>query len=77
MNCGDGKHYFNRLKSFTEEADRNLGNCNKRYAAERMEMCVVFVSQLKQHIQDHIAISIKATYSGSHSVCITAKLGSL
>ena len=49
--------FFDNLKSFIEEADRHLGNCTERYAsyaAERMEMCVEFVTQLKECIQDHI-----------------------
>ena len=49
--------FFDNLKSFIEDADRHLGNCTSRYAnyaAERMETCVQIVSQLKEHVQDHI-----------------------
>ena len=45
------------LKSFTEDIDRHIGNCIQRYAcyaAKRFEMCVQFVYQLKEHIQDHM-----------------------
>jgi len=48
---------FNNLKSYIEDTNRHLGNCTERYtcyAAERMEMCVQFVYQLKEHIQDHM-----------------------
>ena len=49
--------FFDNLKSFIEDADRHLRNCTRRYtnyAAERMETCMQIVSQLKEHIQDHI-----------------------
>ena len=49
--------FFDNLKSFIKDADRHLGNCTERYAyyaAERIEMCMQFVSQLKEYIQDHV-----------------------
>ena len=42
--------FFDNLKLFIEDSNRHLGNCTERYAcytAERMEMCMLFVSQLK------------------------------
>lgn len=57
--------FFDNLKSFIEDASRHLGNCTSRYAyyaAERMQMCVQFVSQLKDHIQDHMTLTSQPNF---------------
>ena len=57
--------FFDSLMSFTEDANRHIGNCMQRYAcyaAERFEMYVQFVYQLKEH-----------NYSGPHAFKFTAK----
>jgi len=47
--------FLEELSLFIQDSGRHLGSCTERYAryaSERMETCVQFVSRLKHHIQD-------------------------
>lgn len=51
--------FFDKISSFLRESGQQFGNCSENYAnyaVERLEICIITVTRLKEHLENGVAL---------------------